>query len=274
MSLIDSAREENQMIASRTSNNMMRKWSSQDYKCHINEELEHRIGMIETSLSRLGLILDSVQGDIMQANKGTKEVALETKDLRQKLNAYDDLLQLMSKGQLDIKSGLDMTFKSLSDQLKQIMTQENSGLIMSSLSALSEKIDCQMVKLQNDLHKDFCKEIQAISFSMKMSAQKHVTSSTNGSKALLSATAVSCDPSPQEVQFPDSATRHLNTRQTTLLPKVELGGWTSVKQERIAPKVGNHIKRSDQKKASPHQSECRIAIESDEEIDGFSCLLE
>lgn len=38
--------------------------------------------MIETSLSRLGLILDSVQGDIMQANKGTKEVALESKYTR------------------------------------------------------------------------------------------------------------------------------------------------------------------------------------------------
>lgn len=49
---------------------------------HISEELEHRIGMIETSLSRLGMILDSVQSDIMQANKGTKEVALESKYTR------------------------------------------------------------------------------------------------------------------------------------------------------------------------------------------------
>lgn len=45
----------------------------------VSEELEHRIGMIETSLSRFGIILDSVQSDIMQANKGTKEVLLESK---------------------------------------------------------------------------------------------------------------------------------------------------------------------------------------------------
>ncbi|XP_057780537.1 putative recombination initiation defects 3 isoform X2 [Salvia miltiorrhiza] len=265
--LIDSAREENQIIASRTSNHLMRKWSSQENKCHINEELEHRIGMIENSLSRLGLILDSVQGDIMQVNKGNKEVALDTKDMRQKLNAHDDSLQLMNKGQEAIKSCLDMGLKSLSDQLKQIMNQESLGLIKSSLSDLSEKIESQMVKLQKDLHKDVCKEIQAISCSMKMPTQKQVASSTNGSKAFLSATAVTCHPSPQEVQFPDNTTRHLKTRQITLPPKAKLGGWTSVKQELTYPKTGNHSRRSDQKK------ECKIVIESDEEIDvGFSCL--
>lgn len=45
----------------------------------INEELEYRIGMMETSLSRFGMILDSIQSDIMQVNKGRKELALESK---------------------------------------------------------------------------------------------------------------------------------------------------------------------------------------------------
>jgi len=34
---------------------------------------------METSLSRFGMIMDSVQSDIMQVNKGTKEVHLESK---------------------------------------------------------------------------------------------------------------------------------------------------------------------------------------------------
>ena len=42
----------------------------------ISEELEHRIGIMETSLNRFGMILDSVQSDVMQVNKGTKEVLL------------------------------------------------------------------------------------------------------------------------------------------------------------------------------------------------------
>lgn len=43
----------------------------------ISEELERRIGMMETSLNRFGMILDSVQSDVMQVNRGTKEVMLE-----------------------------------------------------------------------------------------------------------------------------------------------------------------------------------------------------
>ena len=31
------------------------------------------------SLSRIGIILDSIQSDVMQVNKGTKEVVLESK---------------------------------------------------------------------------------------------------------------------------------------------------------------------------------------------------
>ena len=53
--------------------NFLFSWAGQ-----ISEELEHRIGLMETSLSRFGMILDSVQSDVMQVNKGTKEVSLES----------------------------------------------------------------------------------------------------------------------------------------------------------------------------------------------------
>ncbi|KAK6162322.1 hypothetical protein DH2020_002163 [Rehmannia glutinosa] len=225
---ISYARDESQMMVSRSSNNLMRKWSGQEFKCQVSEELEHRVGMIETSLSRLGMVLDSVQSDIIQVNKATKEVALEMKAVRQKL-IVDDALQSMSKGQEDIKTCLDMGLKSLSDQLKQIVNQENLGEIISKLSALSEKIDTQM--------------------------------------------AVSCRSPPQEVQFPNNATRHLKEQPISLLPKVETGGWTSVKQERATSNVGN-LKRRNQIKVSPNHLEWRVVIESDEETDeGFSCLL-
>lgn len=45
----------------------------------LSEGLEHRIGIMETSLSRFAMILDSVQSDVMQVNKGTKEFILESK---------------------------------------------------------------------------------------------------------------------------------------------------------------------------------------------------
>ncbi|PIN22833.1 hypothetical protein CDL12_04429 [Handroanthus impetiginosus] len=262
------AREESQIVASRTSNNLIRKWSGQEFKCQISEELEHRIGMIETSLSRLGMILDSVQSDIMQVNKGTKEVALETEGVRQKLIVHDDSLQSLSKGQEDIKTRLDVGLKSVSDQLKQIKNQENLGEIIPMLSALSEKIDTQMVKLQNNLHQEFCKEMQAMSYSMKISKQKEATPSMHVPKAVI------CCASPQEFQFPKNTTRHLKVQPRSLPPKVEMGGWTSVKQEQATSKVGNLNKKSSKIKVSPNQLEWGIIIDSDEETDGgFSCLL-
>lgn len=49
----------------------------------------------------------------------------------------------------------------MSEQLKKMVNQDNFGEIISNLSALSEKYDTQMLKLQNDLQMDFHKEIQA-----------------------------------------------------------------------------------------------------------------
>lgn len=44
----------------------------------ISEELERRMGMMDTLLNRFGMILDSVQSDLMQVNRGTKELSLES----------------------------------------------------------------------------------------------------------------------------------------------------------------------------------------------------
>ncbi|KAL0002471.1 hypothetical protein SO802_016252 [Lithocarpus litseifolius] len=88
--------EESQMQISRSSSNLMRKWNSAsvtDHRCQISEELEHQIGLMETSLSRFGMILDSVQSDVMQLNKGMKEVSLEMDSIRQKLIVLDKFLQ-------------------------------------------------------------------------------------------------------------------------------------------------------------------------------------
>uniref|UniRef100_M0ZGU5 Uncharacterized protein n=1 Tax=Solanum tuberosum TaxID=4113 RepID=M0ZGU5_SOLTU len=91
---INYTREETQMQLSKPSTNYLRKWSVPESKYQI-EELEHKIGMVETSLSRQGMILDSIQSDIMQVNRGTKEILMEMESLRPKLVSHDELLQLM-----------------------------------------------------------------------------------------------------------------------------------------------------------------------------------
>ncbi|GER45248.1 basic-leucine zipper transcription factor family protein [Striga asiatica] len=265
---ISQTREDSQMI-SKTSNNMMRRWSDQEYKSQSNEELEHRIGVMETSLSRLGMILDTVQSDVIQVNRCTKEVSMEMKAVEQKLNIQDDTLQSVSKGQEDIKMCLDVGLKSMTDQLKQKVNQESLEPIVSNISALSEKFETRLVKLQNDLHMDFCKEIQAcaMSCSMMISKQKQATDSTNAPMA------VSHHVSHQEVQYPNNAKTHLKEQQRGQESKVETGVWTSVKQERATRAIGN-LRRNNQIKESLNRKESRVVLDSDEETDeGFSCLL-
>ncbi|XP_022865661.1 protein PAIR1 [Olea europaea var. sylvestris] len=264
-------REDSQMQISRSSSNLMRKWSVPEYKCQTSEDIEHRIGMVETSLSRFGMILESVQSDIVKVNKDTKEIALNTESIRQKLIVHDDLLQLMNKGQEDIKASVDGGFKYLSDQLKQNINQENFKDIFSVISALSEKFDTQIMKLQNYLHETFTKEIKTMACSMKISTQKQSTLPIHAQKG------VSGHAPSLEMQLPMSATIPSKAQQAASAPKVEMGGWTSVKHKQPASKVENHNKRSSKIKVSPTQleRECRVVIESDEEIDeGFSCLLE
>ncbi|KAH9605536.1 hypothetical protein KSS87_001922 [Heliosperma pusillum] len=88
-------REESQLPISMSSANLTRRWSSAsqpDQKCQLSGELEHKLATMETLLTRLGMILDSVQADIMQVNKGTKELSLSVEGVRQKSIAQDDSL--------------------------------------------------------------------------------------------------------------------------------------------------------------------------------------
>nr|XP_018676072.1 PREDICTED: uncharacterized protein LOC108951710 [Musa acuminata subsp. malaccensis] len=56
----------------------------------VSEELEHRLQLIESSLKRVGMILVSVQGDVMRVNKAIKELSLEAEGIRQKISLFDN----------------------------------------------------------------------------------------------------------------------------------------------------------------------------------------
>lgn len=65
--------------------------------------------------------------------------------------------------------------------------------------------------------------------------------------------------------------------QASLLPKVELGSWTSVKPEQslLRDKDGNKEIKQKGLSTIEQEKQSRVIIDSDEEIDGgFSCLLE
>ncbi|KAK6239828.1 hypothetical protein QUC31_005297 [Theobroma cacao] len=202
-------REDSQIPISKTSTNLIRKWNSAsnpEHRCQSSQELEHRLSMVETSLNRFGMILDSIQSDVMQVNKGTKEVLLEMERIRQKLIAEDTFLQLL---------GIASNVKTLGQK----------GPVGTSLQP------------------------------------KCTSCATPQSK-------------PQPVM--KQAVPPKVYEQPTLAPKVETGGWKSVKMKQSTINERAFCKENKRKGVSSiEQEKYRILIESDEEMDGgFSCLLD
>ncbi|XP_049415094.1 putative recombination initiation defects 3 [Solanum stenotomum] len=289
---INYTREETQMQLSKPSTNYLRKWSVPESKYQI-EELEHKIGMVETSLSRQGMILDSIQSDIMQVNRGTKEILMEMESLRPKLVSHDELLQLMNKEREDLKASLEGTFKSMFEELRENKYQENIRDLLSLLRAMPNKLEMCILQLQTDLSKTLAKEIQIFSPRPDCHGQKHETAPVDPPKVIKDCSL------PREVKFLKK------DQKTTTPPKIEMGSWTTVKINQTCMKQKNPIRSHTQNEAfqkkipirSLTQNESfqqkipirshtqngafqqergrRINIESDEDIDaGFSCLLE
>ncbi|XP_030540885.1 putative recombination initiation defects 3 isoform X3 [Rhodamnia argentea] len=275
---VNHTREESQMPISRNSTKVIRKWSansSLDGGSQMTEELERRIGLMEASLSRFGIVVDSVQSDVMQVNKRTKELSLEVESIQQKLMTQDNSLQQMSKGQEDIKASLDGCFKSISEQLVKHKNEDQLQEVFSALSALPGKVEGLMLKLQDQLHNTFTKEMEATRYIPQ--DQK------SAARAVLpvKGTSISAIPQRKAQQLESSAANSAERLQTSLVPKTELGGWTSVKSEKttFAPNLPTmKHKQKDvlsNRKVRVDEIECRLVIESDEEIDsGFPCLLD
>ncbi|XP_021674689.2 putative recombination initiation defects 3 isoform X1 [Hevea brasiliensis] len=271
--LVSYAREESQMPISRSTSNLMRKWnpiSVPDHKCQVLEELEHRIGMMETSLNKFGMILGSVQSDVMQVNKGTKEVSLEMEGIRQKLIVLETSLQLMIKGQEDTKFTLDGNLKSISDQLSKDMYQDKSQQIFSVLSALSKQMEASLLKLHNDLRMTFTKVTACNLKTLNQSSP---------SIAVLPRKVTGCYTAPQRKQESpgNPAMPRRACGQVTVCPKIEMGAWNTVRPEQATFTQRASHKEEKRKGVSSFQKEkqCSVIVESDEEIDGgFSCLID
>ncbi|XP_022641935.1 uncharacterized protein LOC106773208 [Vigna radiata var. radiata] len=266
------SREESHPLNSRSSSNLMLKWNSADHKGQLSEGLEHRIGIMETSLSRFAMILDSVQSDVMQVNKGTKEIILEVEGIRQKLIAQDNSFQLMTKGQEEFKAMIDGNLKSLSEQMSHVSEKEKLQDVYLAVSPLPRLIQASMQSVKNDLC-NITKEMQGISSNLKSFNQKNMAppslSLKNLSKQVIT-------PKKRQPLAKNEANTSL---RAAVAPEVEMGGWKSVKKERVT--FSDKASEKVQKKKEPETGkfmkggiDCAIVIESDEETEvGFSCLV-
>ncbi|KAF9687828.1 hypothetical protein SADUNF_Sadunf02G0133700 [Salix dunnii] len=162
--VISYRREDSELPMSRSSSNLIRNWSSApvpDHKCQINEELHHRIGMMETSLTKFGMILDSVQSDLVQVKTGIKEESVEMEGMLKKLIVLDTSLKLMNMRQEGVKFSLEGSLKSISEQQSKDRYQDKLQQIFLVLSTLPKQMEMFLYKLQNELCTSFTKEIQA-----------------------------------------------------------------------------------------------------------------
>lgn len=264
-------REESQPPNSRSSANFVRKWNSVDLKSQLSEGLEHRIGMMETSLSRFAMILDSIQNDVMQVNKGTKEVTLEMECMRQKLIAQDSTLQLMTKGQEELKTNVDGSLKSLSDQVSKVTSQDKLHETFLVVSTLPQLIEASLQNLQKELHSNFSEEMQAVSCSLKSLNKKDLAPSTTSTKSIRNPVTA-----PKKPQVHASGVK-ISVRATKA-PEGGNEGWKSIKKVTFGDRLSDKEHEQKEPCSAKHtrgERECRIIIESDEEADGsFSCLPE
>lgn len=275
---VNHTREESQMPLSRSSTGLIRKWGSvSDQRCQMSEEFEHRIGTIESSLSRFGLMLESLQTDVMQVNKGTKELTMDMESIRQKLITHDNSLQTIdnslqmivnslttiNKGQEDVKSSLRGELKSLSDQINHDKCHQNSQELSNLLSGLEEKIEVFILNLHKNLSKSFTNEIQTVVYKLKALDQKNPTPAHPPPKAV-SFCANSQGIAPKNPAVP------LKVQLGNRIPKVEMGTWNSVKREKTTLTNRDYSKGYKQNRVSQTQleREWSVVIESDEDSDG------
>ncbi|KAI0493701.1 hypothetical protein KFK09_023825 [Dendrobium nobile] len=263
-------RDDSQMQLSGASSNAMRRWSCAtvpDNKCHVSEELEHRLRLLESSLSKLGMILDSLQSDVMQVNRAVKEVSLEMEGIRQKANLLDSSTQQVLKEEEDIKARLDRSMKVISDEMMKKTDFNRLNETASSIPSFTKEIEAHLLGFRSEICFIISKNMEVLTKNMKAVFN-------NLPDAILSREAKSCI----------TARRH----ERNQISKTEMPVYSSFGHMRreavlkndeslkfLKPKMTNSSKYAMVKHEEiPMALQEQILIESDEESDKSpSCIL-
>ncbi|XP_039826753.1 protein PAIR1-like isoform X2 [Panicum virgatum] len=159
-------REETQLQLAKIPSNSVHRWnpSPPDSRCQIpNEDVERKFQHLASSVHKMGMVLDSVQNDVMQLNRAMKEASLDSGSIQQKVVVLDNSLQKILKGQDDLKALVESSIKSIADQLS-VLNSHSSKLdeISSTLSVWPKQIEIDLRQLQSDIFRIFTKEMEGI----------------------------------------------------------------------------------------------------------------
>ncbi|KAL5209746.1 hypothetical protein ABZP36_005369 [Zizania latifolia] len=159
-------REESQLQLAKVSSNPMHRWNSSiaDNRCQVaNEDVERKFQHLASSVHKMGMVLDSVQSDVMQLNRAMKEASLDSGSIRQKVVLLEGSLQQILKGQDDLKALLESNTKANLDHTS-VLNSHTSKLNELSLdfSTWQTQIQADIRPLHGDVFRIFTKEMEGV----------------------------------------------------------------------------------------------------------------
>ncbi|XP_037481872.1 protein PAIR1-like [Triticum dicoccoides] len=147
------------------SNSTIPHWnpSPTDTRCRVNEDAECRFQQLSGSVHKVGMVLDSVQTDVIQLNRTMKDASVESGGVQQKFDLLEDTLQKIIQGQNDLKVLAENSMKSNSDQLN-VLNSRTSKLNEMSLvvSACPKQVQADLRELHGDIFRVLTKDMEGV----------------------------------------------------------------------------------------------------------------
>ncbi|CAM0871126.1 unnamed protein product [Alopecurus aequalis] len=157
-------REESQLQLAKIPSNPIHRWNTSlpDSRCQVNEEVERKFQHVASSVHKMGMLLDSVQNDVMQLNRSMKEASLDSGSIQKKFVLVEDCLQQILKGQDDLKALLLGIINSNPDQMSVLNSHASKLDEISSMLSVLRQVPEDLKQLKGDIFGIFTKEMEGV----------------------------------------------------------------------------------------------------------------
>ncbi|KAM0926324.1 hypothetical protein ACQ4PT_003440 [Festuca glaucescens] len=127
----------------------------------VNEDVERKFQHVASSVHKMGMVLDSVQNDVMQLNRAMKEASLDC-SIQKKFVLVETSLQQILKGQDELKALLEGSTKSNPDQMSALNYHTSKLDEMSSTLLVLKQVQEDLTQLKGDIFRIFTKEMEQL----------------------------------------------------------------------------------------------------------------
>ncbi|KAK1260468.1 hypothetical protein QJS04_geneDACA002031 [Acorus gramineus] len=197
---------------------------------------------------------------------------MEMQGIQQKMIVNDNSMQMMIKGDEEIKANLDESLKAIPNQLRKSSDHQRLQDISSVISTMPDQIEACLLRFQGELCNMFTKEVQVMANSIKHTRVSQPTSTIQPSERKSWNSTRSMPSSMMEI-----TDAPLKAPRSSLILKMEPENLTSVRRKQASFTATNHKSnvKHEEILLIEQEKKIQIIIDSDEEFDGaFSCLLD